>query len=51
MLAVKVHLKSHFVYPAGKPMAPHLQRCQGFAVDNYSFTPGRLEAGATSPFA
>lgn len=32
-------------------MAPHLLRCQGFAVDNYSFTLGRLEAGVPSAFA
>jgi len=31
-------------------MAPHLLRCQGFAVDNYSFTLGRLEAGGTLDF-
>jgi len=32
-------------------MAPHLLRCQGFAVGNYSVTLGRLEAGAPSTFA
>jgi hypothetical protein len=32
-------------------MSPHLLRCQGLAVDNYSFALGRLEAGATSAFA
>jgi hypothetical protein len=32
-------------------MPPHLQRCQGFAVAHYSFTLGRLEAGAPSTFA
>jgi hypothetical protein len=32
-------------------MAPHLQRCQGLAVADYSFTLGRLEAGAPSTFA
>jgi len=32
-------------------MPPHLLRCQGIAVDDYSFTLGRLEAGATSTFA
>jgi len=36
---------------AGKPMAPHLLRCQGIAVGDYSFTLGRLEAGAPSTFA
>ena len=41
----------HFVYPSGKPMSPHLLRCQGLAVDDYSFALGRLEAGATSTFA
>jgi len=40
----------HFVYPLGKPMLPHLLRCQGIAVENYSFTLGRLEAGAPSTF-
>ena len=32
-------------------MAPHLLRCQGFAVGSYSFTLGRLEAGVPSAFA
>jgi hypothetical protein len=32
-------------------MSPHLLRCQGFAVNDYSFTLGRLKAGATSTFA
>ena len=27
--------KSHFVYQLGKPMAPHLFRYQGLAVDDY----------------
>ena len=27
-------------YPPGKPIALHLLCCQGFAVDNYSFTLG-----------
>jgi hypothetical protein len=40
-----------FVYPLGKPMSSHLLRCQGLAVDDYSFALGRLEAGATSTFA
>jgi len=35
----------------GKPMTPHLLRCQGFAVAYYSFTLGRLAAGASSTFA
>jgi hypothetical protein len=29
--------KSHFVYPPGKPMIPHLLRYQGLAVEDYSF--------------
>jgi hypothetical protein len=32
-------------------MAPHLLRCQGFAVGDYNFTLGRLEAGVPSTFA
>jgi len=32
-------------------MPPHLLRCQWIAVDDYSFTLGRLEAGAPSTFA
>jgi hypothetical protein len=32
-------------------MIPHLLRCRGFAVDDYSFTLGRLGSGATSTFA
>jgi hypothetical protein len=32
-------------------MSPLLLRCQGLAVDNYSFALGRLKAGATSTFA
>ena len=46
-----VYFKLHFIYPLGKPMAPHLLCCQGFAVDDYSFALGRLEAGAPSTFA
>ena len=41
----------HFVDPSGKPMPPHLLRCQGLAVGDYSFALGRLEAGAPSTFA
>jgi hypothetical protein len=33
----------HFVYPAGKPMTPHLLRCQGFGVDDYSQTLDALQ--------
>jgi len=29
--------KSHFVYPLGKPMIPHLLCYQGLAVDDYGF--------------
>ena len=32
-------------------MPPHLLRCQGIAVSDYSFTLGRLESGAPSAFA
>jgi hypothetical protein len=32
-------------------MIPHLLRCRGFAVDDYSFTLGRLGFGASSTFA
>jgi hypothetical protein len=32
-----------FVYPAGKPMTPHLLRCQGFGVDDYSQTLDALQ--------
>jgi hypothetical protein len=32
-------------------MPPHLLRCQGLAVDDYSFALGRLEAGTPSTFA
>ena len=32
-------------------MSPHLLRCQGLAVENYSVALGRLEAGPTSTFA
>ena len=29
----------------GKPMIPHLQRCQRFAVDDYGFTLDALDLG------
>jgi hypothetical protein len=32
-------------------MPPHLLRCQGLAVEDYSLAHGRLEAGAPSTFA
>ena len=40
-----------FVYPPGKSRVPHLLRYRGFAVDDYSFTPGRLGPGASSTLA
>jgi hypothetical protein len=36
-------LDLHFVYPLGKPMIPHLLRCQGFAVAYYGFTLDALD--------
>jgi hypothetical protein len=33
----KLIKKSHFVYPLGKPMTPHLLRYQGLAVIDYDF--------------
>jgi hypothetical protein len=42
---------SSFCLPFGKADATQLLRCQGLAVDDYSFALGRLEAGATSTFA
>jgi len=47
----KTRKKSQVVYPPGKPMTPHLLRCQGFGVANYSQTLERLEAAASSTFA
>jgi len=35
----------------GKPMLPHLLRCQWIGVGDYTLTLGRLEAGAASAFA
>jgi hypothetical protein len=32
----------HVFYPSRRPMIPHLQRCQRFAVNDYSFTFGAL---------
>ena len=42
---------SSFCLPEGKPMIHHLLCCRGFAVDDYSFTLGRLGAGASQPEA
>jgi len=35
----------------GKPMLPHLLRCQWLGVGDYTLAIGRLEAGAASTFA
>ena len=37
--------QSHFVYPSGKPIIPHLRRYQGFAVVYYSVTLDALYPG------
>ena len=34
---------SHVIYPTGKPRIPHLRRCQGLAVEYYSFTLAALD--------
>jgi len=39
------HKQSHFVYPVGKPIIPHLRRYQGFAVVHYSVTLDALYLG------
>jgi len=38
-------LDLHFVYPSGKPIIPHLQRCQGLGVVYYSLTLDALYLG------
>jgi len=38
MASKKSVKSSHVIYPTGKPMALHLQRCQGIAVNYYSCT-------------
>jgi hypothetical protein len=43
--------KSHFVYPAGKPIISHLLRYQGLAVVYYGFALGCLGSGKFSTFA
>ncbi len=47
------HLKSvkssPVIYPTRKPMAPHLQRCQGFAVNYYSCALDALDLQPTRP--
>jgi hypothetical protein len=40
-----IHFKSHFVYPSGKPMIPHLLRYQGFEVYEYDFALEALNLG------
>jgi hypothetical protein len=40
-----------FCLSFGKAILPHLLRCQGLAVNDYSFALGRLEAGVPSTFA
>ena len=35
----------HFVYPSGKPIIPHLRRCQGLGVVYYSLTLDALYLG------
>ncbi len=42
--------RSHFVYPAGKPIIPHLLRYQGLAVMHYGFALGCLGSVAFSTF-
>jgi len=37
--------QSHLVYPAGKPIIPHLRRYRGFAVVYYSVTLDALYLG------
>ena len=37
-----VYFRLHFIYPSGKPMAPHSLCCQEFAVDDYSLTSAEL---------
>ena len=36
---------SHFIYPSGKPMIPHLLCYQGLAVKDYSCGPDALDLG------
>jgi hypothetical protein len=37
-VGLKVTKNSHVIYPMGKPMAPQLICCKGFAVKYYNFT-------------
>jgi hypothetical protein len=46
----KILTKSQFVYPAGKPIIPHLLHYQGLAVVYYGFALGCLGSGAFSTF-
>jgi len=36
--ASDIQKTSHVVTPSGKPMIPHLLRCQGLGVNDYSLT-------------
>jgi hypothetical protein len=40
---MKTTKNSHVIYPMGKPRMPNLVRCQGFAVEDYSFTLDALD--------
>ena len=40
-----VYFKLNFIYPAGKPIIPHLLRYQRLAVGNYSITLDALDLG------
>jgi hypothetical protein len=40
---LKSFLIRPLVYPSGKPMMPHLLRCQGFGVDYYSLNLDALD--------
>jgi len=39
----EINEKQPWYLPMGKPMAPHLQRCQGLAVNYYSCTLDALD--------
>ncbi|OEU45668.1 MAG: hypothetical protein BBJ60_08335 [Desulfobacterales bacterium S7086C20] len=47
----KTWKNSHVSYPSGKPMIPHLLRCQGFGVVYYSLALGHLGSVVSSTFA
>jgi hypothetical protein len=48
---IKTAFYALFVSHSGKPMIPHLLRCQSLAVDDYGFALGGLGSGASSTFA